>query len=71
MDCSREAPLSMEFPWQEHWSELPFPSLGHLPDPGIELESPALADRFFTTEPPEKPKLKTEKGNFYIKEEGE
>ena len=31
---------------------------GDLPDPGIEptiLESPALASRFFTTEPPGKP----------------
>ena len=28
-----------------------------LPDPGIEPGSPALAGRFFTTEPPEKPHL--------------
>ena len=28
---------------------LPFPSLGDLPDPGIETVSPALAGRFFTT----------------------
>ena len=28
---------------------------GNLPDPGIELMSPALAGRFFTTEPPGKP----------------
>ena len=26
-----------------------------LPDPGIDLASPALAGRFFTTEPPGKP----------------
>ena len=41
---------------QEYWSELPFPSPGDLPDPGIEpasLASPALADRIFITEPPE------------------
>ena len=31
-----------------------FPSPGDLPDPGIELQSPALAGRFFTTEPPGK-----------------
>ena len=43
----------MEFSRQEYWSELPFPSLGDLPNPGIELESPELAGRFFTTEPPE------------------
>ena len=50
-----QAPLSMEFSRQEHWSELPFPPSGDLPDPGIKSmspESPALAGRFFTTEPP-------------------
>ena len=30
----RQAPLSMGFSWQEYWNELPFPSPGHLPDPG-------------------------------------
>ena len=34
---------------------LPFPSPEHLPDPGIEPVSPALAGRFFTTEPSLKP----------------
>jgi len=29
------APLSMGFPRQESWSELPFPFPGDLPDPGI------------------------------------
>ena len=41
-----QAPLSMRFSRQEYWSELPFPSPGDLPDPGIEpksLMSPALA----------------------------
>ena len=28
-------PLSMGFSKQEYWSELPFPSPGGLPDPGI------------------------------------
>ena len=44
----------MEFPRQEYWSGLPFPSPGDLPDPGIEPTSwvsPALAGGFFTTEP--------------------
>ena len=36
------APLSMEFSRQEYWSGWPFPSLGDLPDPEIELWSPAL-----------------------------
>ena len=52
---AREAPLSVESPRQEYWSELPFPSPGDLPDPEIEAPSPALAGRFFTTEPPGKP----------------
>ena len=33
-------PLSMEFPRQEHWSELPFPSPVDLPKPGIEPMAP-------------------------------
>ena len=47
----RQAPLSMGFSRQEYWSGLSFPSLGDLPDPGIEPEfpvSPALAGRLFT-----------------------
>ena len=36
-------------------SRLPFPFPGDLPNPGNEPTSPALADGFFTTEPPEKP----------------
>ena len=35
-----QAPLSMQFSRQEYWSELPFPSPGDLPDPGIEPSSP-------------------------------
>ena len=49
---AHQAPLSRGFPRQECWSGLPFPSPGHLPDPGIELASPALADRIFTAELP-------------------
>ena len=45
----------MGFPKKEYWSGLPFPAPGDLPKPGIEPTSPALADRFFTTEPPQKP----------------
>ena len=53
-----QAPLSMEFPRQEYWSGLPFPSSGDLPDPGIKptsLGSLTLAGGFFATEPPGKP----------------
>ena len=31
-----QVPPSMGFSRQEHWSGLPFPSPGDLPDPGIE-----------------------------------
>ena len=34
------APLFMEFFQYEYWSQLPFPSSGDLPDPGIKLKSP-------------------------------
>ena len=39
---ARQAPLSKGFPRQEYWSELPFPSPGDLPNPGIKAMSPAL-----------------------------
>ena len=35
-----QAPLSREFPRQESWSGLSFPSPGDLPNPEIELPSP-------------------------------
>ena len=51
-----QASLSMEFSRQAYWSELPFPTPGDLPDPGIQSSLPALAGvLFFTTEPPGKP----------------
>ena len=46
-----QAPLSMGFPRQEYWSEVPFPTPGDLPDPGIELASlefSVLAGKIFT-----------------------
>ena len=48
---SCQAPLSMGFFRQEHWSGLPCPPPGDLPDPGVEpvgLVS-CMASRFFTT----------------------
>ena len=46
---AHQAPQSMEFPRQEYWGGLPFPSPGDLPDPGIEPRSPSLqAGRHFT-----------------------
>ena len=44
----------MEFPRQEYWSGLPFPSPGDLPDPGIEPGSPALQGDALPSEPPGK-----------------
>ena len=49
-----QASLSMGFPRQEYQCGLPFPSLGDLPNPGIKATPPALASRFFTTDPPGK-----------------
>ena len=49
----------MGFSRQEFWSGLPFPSLGDLPDPGIELQSPALQADSLPSEPPGKPQLLT------------
>ena len=36
VDSTCQAPLSVGFPRQAYWSQLPFPSPGDLPDPGIE-----------------------------------
>ena len=46
-----QAPLSIVFPREEYWSGLPFPFPRDLPNPGAEHTSPALASRFFTSEP--------------------
>ena len=50
-----QAPLSMEFSRQQHWSGLPLSSPGDLPDPGIESRSPALQADSLSSEPPWKP----------------
>ena len=47
---AHQAPLSMKFSRQEYWSGLPFPSLGGLPNPGIEPRSPALQADSLPTE---------------------
>ena len=43
--------LSMEISRQEHWSGLPFPSPGDLPELGIKPGSPALQADSLPTEP--------------------
>ena len=53
-----QTPLFMEFSRQEYWSELPFPSPGDIPHPGIEpssLAAPSLTGGILSTEPPGKP----------------
>ena len=45
----------MGFSRQKYWSGLPFPSPGHLPDPGIKPGSPALQADFLPPQPPEEP----------------
>ena len=50
----RQASLPMEFSRQEYWSGLPFHSPGDLPDPGIELRSPALRADALPSESPGK-----------------
>ena len=52
---ARQVPLSMGFPWQESWSELPFPPPGDLPDLEIKPMFPALTGSFFNTELSGKP----------------
>ena len=57
---AHQAPLSMEFFRQEHWSGLPFPTPGDLANPGmkpVSLVSLALAGGFFMTVPPGKPRV--------------
>ena len=64
---ARQAPLSMGFPRQDYWSGLPFPSPGDFHNLEIRPTSPALAGRFFTTEPPGIPfKIKEGKGKIEI-----
>jgi len=58
----------MGFSRQDYWSGLPFPTPGDLPDSGSELTSPAapaLASKFFTTVPPQKPNQEKEDDYIY------
>ena len=48
MYCSPPGSSVLGFPRQEYWNELPFPSPGDLPHPGIEPGSPALQADAFT-----------------------
>ena len=54
--AAHQAPPSLGFSRQEHWSGLPCPLPGHLPNPGIEPRSPALQADSLPAEPPGKPR---------------
>ena len=70
--AAHQAPLTMGFSSQEHWSELPCPPPGDLPNPGIKLGSPALQADSLPDEPSGKPDTassfsqRTELGNRYM-----
>ena len=49
---AHQAAVSMEFSRQEHWSGMPFPTPGELPNPGIEPGSPTLQADSLPSEPP-------------------
>ena len=56
---AHQVPLPVEFPRQEYWNALPFPTPGNLPDPGIKPASPGspeLAGIFFNNVQPGRPK---------------
>ena len=57
--AAHQAPLSVGFSRQEYWSGVPLPSPGDLPDPGIELRSPAMRADALPCEPPGNPPFST------------
>ena len=58
MDYSLSGSFVHEILQQEYWSGLLCPSLGDLPDPGSEPESPALEADSLLSEPPGKFRVK-------------
>ena len=66
MDCSPPGFSVHEIHQVRILNELPFPSPGDLPDPGIELGSPALQEDSLLSEPSGKPRILNISGfNFY------
>ena len=68
--AAHQALLSMAFPKQEHWSRLPFASLGDLPYSGIEPRSPGLQVDSLQTEPPRKTIKHTQSLIYLLKLKG-
>ena len=64
-----QQPTRLLCPWgfsrQEHWSGLPCPPPGDLPNPGIKPGSPALPADSLLSEPPGKPMILLEKFYFF------
>ena len=60
MDCSLPGSSVHGIFRQEYWSGMPFPSPGHLPNPGMEPRSPTLQVDSLPAEPPGKPKSERE-----------
>ena len=60
--AARQAPLSMGFSRQEHWSGWPCPPPGDLPNPGVESRSPALQGDSLPAEPAEETQSLPERG---------
>ena len=56
---AHQAPLSIEFSWQEYWSGLSFLSPGDLTNPGIKPGSPILQADYLSSEAPRKPLIYT------------
>ena len=65
-DGSPPGSSAVGFSRREYWSELPFPSPGDLPDPGIEPGSPALQADSLPSEPPGKSELETASSQYYM-----
>ena len=65
---AHHAPLSIEFPRQEYWNGLWFPSAEDLPDPRTEPESLILADGFFTIESPGKTKITSILADYILRQ---
>ena len=63
---AHQAPLSMEFSRQEYWRQLPFSSLGDLPNPGIKVRSSTLRVDALQSELLEKPPHKMDNNKVLL-----